>query len=137
MLQCLTARRDQKLNAEVKLHQYKKQVLRTQTIAGRSQLHSQYFQEAREIRDDILYDLGKQWYDIQKARRAPSADELHRYTYKFPTKRSDQLRQQAKYNLEVSVLAGVAKHVGFPAAPEIQGARTQELDDDFKAMKVC
>jgi hypothetical protein len=44
--------------------------------------------------------------------------------------------QQASYNLEVSILSGIAKHVGFPAAPTIEGARASEIDDDFKAMGV-
>lgn len=136
MLQSITARRDLKISREMRLHEYKKTTLRTQTVANRSQLLSQYFQDARETRDEILYGLGKQWYDIQKERRSSHTDQVDDYLYKFPTKRSDQVRQQAKYNMEVSILSGVAKHVGFPAAPGIDGARDQELDDDLKAMKV-
>lgn len=136
MLQCITTRRDTKISQEMRLQTYKKNTLRHQTIANRSQLLSQYVQEARDIRDDNLYHLGKQWHDIQKERRSPQADDANRYLYQFPTKRSEQVKQQAKYNMEVSILAGVAKHVGFPAAPEIEGAREKELDDDLKAMKV-
>ena len=135
-LQTVTRRRDSKIRQEMKLLEYKKQALRNETLATRAQKHSQYFQEAREIRERVLDELGKQWYDIQKERRAAQADELERYTKPFPTKRSDQVRQQTKYNLEVSILSGVAKHVGFPAAPEIEGARPRELDDDLKAMKI-
>jgi len=129
-------RRDTKIQQEMNLYQYKRGALRIETVGTRAQLHSQYFQEAREIREGVLYDLGKQWYDIQKDRRAAQADELDQFTTPFPTKRSEQIRQQAKYNMEVSVLSGVAKHVGFPAAPEIEGARQRETDDDFKAMKI-
>lgn len=135
-LQTVTHRRDSKIRQEMKLLEYKKQALRNETLATRAQKHSQYFQEAREIRERILDELGKQWYDIQKERRAAQADELDRYTNPFPTKRSEQVRQQTKYNLEVSILSGIAKHVGFPAAPEIEGARSREMDDDFKAMKI-
>lgn len=42
--------------------------------------------------------------------------------------------QQSAYNREVSVLSGVAKHVGFPAAPEMEGARPSEVDSDMQAM---
>ncbi|KAF2147771.1 hypothetical protein K461DRAFT_72051 [Myriangium duriaei CBS 260.36] len=135
-LQAVTDRRDTKIQQEMKLHQYKKQALRNQTLGNRSQLLSQYLQEAREIREDILYDLGKQWYDVQKERRAAQSEELEQYIQKFPTKRSEQVRQQTKYNTEVSILSGVAKYVGFPAAPEISTVRPQELDDDMKAMKI-
>lgn len=135
-LQAVSDRRDIKIKQEMKLHQYKKQALKNSTLAERSQLLSQYLQDAREIREQFLYDLGKQWYDIQKERRAAQSDELEQYGVPFPTKRSEQVRQQAKYNTEVSVLAGVAKHVGFPAAPDIGGTRSKELEDDLKAMKV-
>ncbi|KAH0166259.1 hypothetical protein KCU67_g4382, partial [Aureobasidium melanogenum] len=136
MLQCITARRDTKIQQEITLHRYKLGTLRTQVLAERAQLHTQYFQEARELRDSLLEQLGKQWYDIQKERRQFQADQQDQYSYKFPTKRSDQVRNQEKYNREVSILSGMAKYRGFPAAPDIQGARTNELDDDFKAMHI-
>lgn len=136
MIQCITTRRDTKIQQEMKLHHYKMQALKNKTVAERSQLHSQYFQEARDIRENVLYELGKQWYHIQKDRRTWYQEEQDKRMYRFPAKRSDQVRQQAKYNREVSILAGVAKYVGFPAAPEIEGAKAAELDDDLKAMKV-
>ncbi|KAI4828159.1 hypothetical protein E4T44_09800 [Aureobasidium sp. EXF-8845] len=136
MLQCITARRDTKIQQEMTLHRYKLGTLRNQILAERAQLHTQYFQEARELRDSLLEQLGKQWYDIQKERRQFQADQQDQYSYKFPTKRSDQVRNQEKYNREVSILSGMAKYRGFPAAPDIHGARTNELDDDFKAMHI-
>lgn len=136
MLQCITARRDLKIQQEIKLHHYKLGTLRNQVLAERAQLHTQYFQEARELRDTLLEQLGKQWYDIQKERRQFQAEQQDNYSYKFPTKRSDQVRNQEKYNREVSILSGMAKYRGFPAAPDIHGARTNELDDDFKAMHI-
>jgi hypothetical protein len=55
---------------------------------------------------------------------------------RLPEKRSDQIRHQTAYNLEVSILSGVAKYVGFPAAPDISTARSTDVDDDLRAMKV-
>jgi hypothetical protein len=136
MMQCITARRDTKMQQEIRLHHYKLGTLRTQTLAERAQLHTQYFQEARETRDTLLEQLGKQWYDIQKERRQFQSEQQDNYSYKFPTKRSDQVRNQEKYNREVSILSGMAKYRGFPAAPDIHGARKSELDDDFKAMHI-
>ncbi|CAD0021380.1 unnamed protein product [Aureobasidium pullulans] len=100
MLQCITARRDTKIQQEFTLHRYKLGTLRNQVLAERAQLHTQYFQEARELRDSLLEQLGKQWYDIQKERRQFQADQQDNYSYKFPTKRSDQVRNQEKYNRE-------------------------------------
>lgn len=134
-LQAVTARRDTKIQQEMKLHEYKKETLRHSTLASRAQLLSQYMQDAREVRERILYELGKQWYDIQKERRAMQADDLDSFGQVFSTKRSVQVRQQAKYNTEVSILSGIAKYVGFPAAPEIVGMPPKDIHDDMKAIR--
>ncbi|KAF2225440.1 hypothetical protein BDZ85DRAFT_66615 [Elsinoe ampelina] len=134
-LQAVTARRDTKIQQEMRLHEYKKQTLRTSTLANRAQLLSQYMQEARDVRERLLYELGKQWYDIQKERRASQADELGSFGQVFPTKRSVQVRQQHKYNTEVSILSGVAKYVGFPAAPDIGGMSSKDVNDDLAAIR--
>ena len=117
-------------------YKYKHQTLRRTTLGERSQLHSQYFQHTRELREEAMYRLGEDWYNIQKERRQSHQDLDRAYTFKFPTKKSVQIRQQAKYNQEVSVLSGIAKYVGFPAAPEIVGAEGDLLEEDLKAMKV-
>lgn len=138
MIHCISGRMDTKIQQELKLREYKKRTLENQTLAERAQLATQYSQEARELRETIMYDLGKQWYDVHKDRRQRQADQQSdKYVVKFPTKRSDQVRQQTKYNSEVSILAGIQRYVGMPAAPDINGARPSELDDDFAAMKVC
>lgn len=114
---------------------YKKQALVRTTLAERSQCFSQYFQTVREQREDVMSKLGDDWYDIQKERR--QGDDMDtRHIYKLQTKKSEQLRQQAKYNQEVSVLSGVAKYVGFPAAPDISGVEDDAVEEDLKAMQV-
>ena len=56
--------------------------------------------------------------------------------YHFQPKRSDQIRRQAAYNKEVSLLSGIAKYVGFPAAPEIKGLKPAEIEGDLREMGV-
>jgi len=58
------------------------------------------------------------------------------YLYSFPRKRSALIKQQTAYNNEISILSGVAKWVGFPAAPTIGHARPKEIDDDLRGMGV-
>ncbi|KAL1302489.1 hypothetical protein AAFC00_002880 [Neodothiora populina] len=135
-LQCITSRRDTKIQQEYARLRYKSQSIINQTLGEHAQLHTQFFQEARKIREERLDELGRTWYDIQKERRQFQADQADKYTYKFPTKYSDQIRNQANYNREVSIISGMQRYVGFPAAPEIHGARSTELDDDLKAMKL-
>jgi len=127
------AKQEREANA---YYRYRIQAVRERTLGERAQLHSQYFQTARELRENMLYALGEDWYGIQKERRQQHQEGEERYLYKLPSKKSAQIRQQAKYNQEVSVLSGIAKYVGFPAAPNITGAEGSGLEDDFKAMRV-
>lgn len=137
ILQCLDQRRDEKIHLDQVLLEYKVKALEIKSVAERSQIHSQYFQTVRAIRERKLEEVGEQWYQIQRDRRGcEGSGNVSDFTYKFPTRRSQQIIQQTAYNLEVSILSGVAKHVGFPAAPSISGARSSEIDDDFQNMGV-
>jgi hypothetical protein len=109
--------------------------LQRQTVAQRHQLHSQYFQTVRDLRDKTLVECNQRVYELQRGRRQQGVDEVE-YALRLPEKRSERIRQQIAYNREVSILSGVAKYVGFPAAPEIKSARPSEIDDDMRAMKV-
>ncbi|GAB7365141.1 hypothetical protein MBLNU230_g6229t1 [Neophaeotheca triangularis] len=130
------ARREKQIREAQAHHFYKMQALRERTLGDRSQLHSQYVQHVRDLREQTMEELGRDWYSIQKERRQSHQEQGEQYQYRFPTKKSEQIRQQAKYNQEVSVLSGVAKYVGFPAAPEIDSVEGDALDDDLKAMKI-
>ena len=133
---CVDVRKAKQVSEAHAFYKFKLESLRRTTLGERSQLHSQYFQHARQLREDVMQQLGDDWYKIQNERRQSNQQEDENYIYKFPTKKSDQIKQQAKYNQEVSVLSGIAKYVGFPAAPDITGADRDMLDDDLKAMKV-
>jgi hypothetical protein len=134
---CVDARYAKQVDETRAYRRFKTESLRRTTLGERSQLHSQYFQHARELREDVLVHLGEDWYNIQKERRQANQSNDELYMRKFPAKKSVQIRHQAKYNQEVSVLSGVAKYVGFPAAPDIAGAEGDAMDDDLRAMKVC
>ena len=136
VMECIDQRRDDKINYEQTLLRYKLNALEKKSNAEQVQHHSQYMQTVREIRDRVLEQVSKEWYQIQRERRSWEGDAPD-YTYKYPIRRSQQITQQTAYNTEVSILSGVAKYVGFPAAPEIGGARPSEVDEDFQSMGVC
>lgn len=137
MLQCLDQRRDEKIQLEHVLLGYKTQALQNKCLAERSQLLSQYFQTVRTVREKKLEEVGDQWYQIQRDRRGwEGTGNVTDFLYKFNPRRSQQIMQQTAYNLEVSILSGIAKHVGFPAAPRIEGARPSEIEEDFQNMGV-
>lgn len=136
MMKSIDERRADKIAYETKLLEYKRENLEIITAAERHQMHSQYFQTVRHVREGILEECNQRVYELQKGRRSLGCDDTQ-YMIKLPEKRSDQIRQQTAYNLEVSVLSGVAKYVGFPAAPDIRPARPVDIDDDFRAMKIA
>lgn len=135
MMKCIDDRRAEKIAYETKLLEYKQRNLEIITTAERHQMHSQYIQTVRHVREDILEECNQRVFELQRGRRSLGCDETQ-YIIKLPEKRSDQIRHQTAYNLEVSILSGVAKYVGFPAAPNISTARPVDIDDDFRSMKV-
>ena len=134
-MQHVLRHRDEKQEFERKLLAYKIKALKTKSVAERSQIHSSYYQTIRDIRETYLDQVNESFYKIQKDRFKPD-ETMVEYSIPFPERRSQQITQQASYNREVSILAGVAKYVGFPAAPEITTARQNEIEDDLGKMGV-
>lgn len=128
-------RRNQKLAYEHNLKKYKLQTLQRESVANKAQALSQYMQTVRDVRDSHLEQLNKKFYQLQRERRSVDSD-VPEYTFSFSAKRSQQITQQTAYNAEVSVLAGVSRYVGFPAAPDIIKARPKEIEDDLRSMGV-
>ncbi|KAI1141919.1 Sds3-like-domain-containing protein [Hypoxylon sp. FL0543] len=133
MMQCIDARRDERVRVANRELELKIEALERRAVARRAQIHSQYFQAVRESRETILAELGQQWYDIQHERRK-QANNIPEFGLRFPPEPMQRIRNAVAYNKEVSILSGVAKYKGMPAAPEMKGATMQELDDDFEAI---
>lgn len=135
MKEVIDQRRDQKVEVEHTWLKYRLQTLQRESVANKAQAHSQFMQTAREVRASNLDQLNKEFYQLQRERRS-CEDDVPDYMYSFTTKRSQQITEQTAYNAEVSILSGVAKHLGFPAAPDIRKARPQEIEDDLRIMGV-
>ncbi|PVH98177.1 hypothetical protein DM02DRAFT_494957, partial [Periconia macrospinosa] len=136
MIKCIDDRRAEKIAYERKLLVYKQKNLEIITEAERHQHHSQYIQTVRDVRERILSECNQKIFELQRGRRQLGVEEVE-YMVRLPEKRSDQIRHQTAYNLEVSILSGIAKYVGFPAAPDIKPARPSEIEDDLRAMKIA
>lgn len=135
-LEAVQKYRDEKFEVEQKLLVYKVGALKNKSVAERSQIHSQFFQTVRDIRERHLERISEHFYRIQRDRfKADST--VPNYTIPFPERRSQQILQQTAYNKEVSILSGVAKYVGFPAAPELAPSKQKDLEDDMQKMGVC
>ncbi|KAJ5975267.1 hypothetical protein N7481_008974 [Penicillium waksmanii] len=134
-IECVQHYRDAKVQYERTLYHYRMKSLVTKSMAERAQALSTYFQKVRDVREVHSSSISQQFYAIQHDRF--KTDELSpHHIIPFPTRRSQQIAHQAAYNQEVSIMAGVAKYVGFPAAPTLLGARPSELDDDLEKMGI-
>ena len=134
-LEVIDRHRDKKINYEDTLIKLKLEALQRKSIAEKAQAHSQYMLEVQDIREKHLEKLNKEFYQIQRERRSGETATPD-YMYHFNPRRSEQIKRQIAYNQEVSILSGFAKHVGFPAAPDLKPLKQHEIDDDLKAMGV-
>lgn len=135
MMQCIDARRDERQRVIDLEYQFNMDTTKRWAVARRAQIHGQYFQSIRQSREDILEDLGRQWYQIQQQRRK-HANNIPDFGIRFPMSKPQRVRNAIAYNKEVSILSGVAKHEGFPAAPQINGASVGEMDEDLEEILV-
>ena len=107
MIQCIDERRAGKIAYEKQLAKFKQECLERKIAAERHQLHSQYFQTVRDVREKILAECNRSIHELQRGRRQLGVDDVE-YGIRLPEKRSERIRQQTAYNLEVSILSGVA-----------------------------
>ena len=124
-----------KVHYENTLYRYRVKSLLNKSLAERAQTHSTYFQRIRDSREKHSSSVSRQFYAIQHDRFKTEDHHLSSsQTIPFPLHRPQQVAQQMAYNQEVSVMSGVAKYVGFPAAPSLSAARPGELQDDLEKM---
>lgn len=135
MRQAIDARRDEKQRLEQVALKYKTQNLQQRILSTRAQMHCQFHQQVRAIRDDYLTRMNTDYCQVQRERRQFIRKEPQ-YSYNFETDRSKQVENQTKYNKEVSLLSGIAQYKGFPGAPDLQSVREDDHSADFRAMQV-
>jgi len=135
MMQCIDERRDEKMRTHELEYKYNTDAMQRWAVARRTQILTQFYQGVRESRVKILEELGQQWYEIQQERRR-HANSVPDYGIRFPTSKTEQKKQAVAYNKEVSILSGIARHKGFPAAPEMKGASAGDIEDDLDAINV-
>jgi len=134
MKQCLDDRLNERLRQIEKEHELEIKAHERLAVARRAEVWGNFYQHVREKREEVLEALNEEWYGIQNRRR--SAHSVQDYGIQYPATAAQRTRNAVAYNTEVSILSGIAKHRGFPAAPAMRGASAQEIDDDFEAIKV-
>jgi hypothetical protein len=134
-LECVKRHCDAKVQYEHTLFQYRLKSLLTKSLAERAQVLSTYHQRIRDVRERHSSTVSRRFYAIQHDRFKAEDINAHHFL-PFPARRSQQVAQQTAYNQEVSIMAGIAKHVGFPAAPSLSSARPSEIEDDLGKMGI-
>ena len=134
MKQCLDELHEKKIQTITKEHEYILEAYDRVAVARRAIIWGQFYQGIREARERMLSELNKSWHETQNARR--SAHRAPDYGLLFPSTPAQRTRNAVAYNTEVSIVSGIAKHVGFPAAPPMQGASSGEIEEDLDAMQV-
>lgn len=131
----ITASKTQKEDYERLLLAYRLKSLCVKSEVDRLRIHSSYYQNVRDVREKHLDDIAAMHFRLTHD-RFQNREVCPEYIIPFPTRRSQQIAQQAAYNKEVSILAGFAKYVGFPAAPEITPAKPHECEEDLEKIGV-
>ena len=135
MMECVDARRGEKVRIARQELDLNLEALGRWAVARRAQIHSQFYQDVRETRERAVAELGQHWYAIQHERRK-HANNVPDFGLRYPQNQVQRVRNALSYNKEVSILSGVAKYEGMPAAPEMRGASLQEMDEDLEIMAV-
>ncbi|KAF3909047.1 hypothetical protein ABW21_db0201673 [Orbilia brochopaga] len=133
MSQAIETHKKEKIEKANILLNFQLETAEQERIANRSAIWSQYHQDIRETRDKSFSDANKLWWAIHRERRAADTS-VSDYVYKIPKAVSTQINHRSRYNAEVSLLAGIAKNVGFPAVPTMAAATTDEVRADLEAM---
>ncbi|PKS10528.1 hypothetical protein jhhlp_002281 [Lomentospora prolificans] len=133
MKQCLDELHDQKIRKINKEYELILEANDRVAVARRAIIWGQFYQGIREARERMLSELNKEWHETQNARR--NAHRAPDYSLSFPSAPAQRTRNAVAYNTEVSILSGMAKHIGFPAAPPMRGASLAETEEDIDAIR--
>lgn len=125
--------RDEKISLAARQRDYQRKCIDNQTRASRDQLHQQYLKDVADARSRLLTKTTEQWYSINRERRAMDT-RVPDFTYREPEKRSVQLRHRQMIHDEISLLMGLAKHFGFPTAPQMSTMQDDEIESDLYAL---
>ncbi|KAK9245215.1 Sds3-like-domain-containing protein [Lipomyces tetrasporus] len=130
----LAEARDKRISLADAHRKYRRRCIENQTRSYRTHIHQQFYKNGSNLRATMIQETTETWYKVNRERRAMDT-MVPFYGYRIPEKRSVIYRQrQAQYN-EIALLTGIAKYIGFPAAPEIKSATADEVAEDMEALR--
>ncbi|KAK9329993.1 Sds3-like-domain-containing protein [Lipomyces starkeyi] len=130
----LAEARDRRIMLADAHRKYRRRCIENQTRSYRTHIHQQLYKNNANLRAAMIQETTETWYKVNRERRAMDT-VVPFYGYRIPEKRPVIYRQrQAQYN-EIALLTGIAKYIGFPAAPEIKSATADEVAEDMEALR--
>ncbi|KAK9322710.1 Sds3-like-domain-containing protein [Lipomyces orientalis] len=130
----LAGARDKRISLADAHRKYRRRCIENQTRSYRTHIHQQFYKNGSNLRATMIQETTETWYKVNRERRAMDT-MVPFFGYRIPEKRSVIYRQrQAQYN-EIALLTGIAKYIGFPAAPEIKSATADEVAEDMEALR--
>ncbi|BFZ62151.1 hypothetical protein YB2330_003233 [Saitoella coloradoensis] len=96
----------------------------------------QFIQEKAKLRQSMITEISAKWFQVHRERRVLDMP-VPEFGYQVPDRRSTQLKQRRAYDLEVMILTGLKKYIGFPAAPDVSGATNEEAMSDVDAIRAA
>lgn len=115
------------------LYESRRSEAEVQFKARKFMAHSQFAQDRQKLRAKLLSKTSAEWFQIHREKRVLDIT-VPEYGYIISERKSQQIKHRREREAEVSVLAGLKKSVGFPAAPSISIASTKEIESDLIEM---
>ncbi|KAK9446846.1 Sds3-like protein [Limtongia smithiae] len=126
--------RDERVQLASAHRKYRRRCIARQTRSSRVHIHQQFYKNTAAARAQLIMDTTSKWYRITKERRIMDAS-VPCYGYRIPEKKPTQQRHRWQQYNEIAILSGVSKYIGFPAAPAIKSASTEEVAEDMDALR--
>lgn len=103
--------------------------------AKRFAAFSQHAQDRQKLRAFLLSRTSAEWFQIHREKRILDM-AVPDYGYMVSDRPAEQVKYRLEYEMEVSLLAGLKKYVGFPAAPPVSSATKEDIVADLGAMDI-
>lgn len=117
------------------LYESRKVDAEVQFQARKFMAHSQFAQDKQKLRAGLLSKTSAEWFQIHREKRVLDM-AVPEYGYVVPERKSLQNKHRRDYEAEVSILAGLKRFVGFPAAPPISVASSKDVETDLTEMGI-
>ncbi|CDR42455.1 CYFA0S09e03950g1_1 [Cyberlindnera fabianii] len=133
----IDSHREEKVRLSSLNQKYRLECIHRQIRAQRTAVHQQYYKKVSDHRAARINQIMHKWDQLHIERRLVELQDYPRWQYRVPEYVDEVVTQRAQKNQEISNLVGLSIYHGFPTAPAIPAATSEELDNDLLAMNIA